>query len=77
MTSPYADIAIFGTTSVWDYLIELRDSVPGGDKLVEKIKTLQKTDMGRARALIRYVDLLLDPSLGWTGIDLKVLLRAL
>lgn len=48
------DIAIFGTTSVWDYLIEIRDSIPGGDKLVDNIKNLQKTDMGRARALIRY-----------------------
>lgn len=50
-----ADIAIFGTTTVWDYLIEIKDSLPGGDKLINKIKTLQTTDSGRARAFIRYV----------------------
>jgi hypothetical protein len=52
-----ADIAIFGTTTVWDYLIEVKECLPGGEKLVEHIKDIQKTDIGRARAFIRYTTL--------------------
>jgi hypothetical protein len=47
------DIAIFGTTTVWDYLEEIRECLPGAEKLVDRIKSIQKTDMGRARAFIR------------------------
>lgn len=51
----YADIALIGKTVFWEYLENLEDCMPGGDRFIREIKSLALFDVARGRLFIRCV----------------------
>jgi hypothetical protein len=49
------DIALLGTTVFWDYLENLEDCMPGGDKFIRDIASISMFDVARGRLFIRFV----------------------